>query len=77
VRGIGIRRNDPARIPEFLELDINHYEGDSGGPVFTRQGRLLGIMSARQNGANRASFAIPSNKVRAAYLSQVKLAAPP
>ncbi len=76
VRSIGFRQGDTAQIPEFLELDINHYPGDSGGPVFTRQGHFLGLMHAKRMDKNRASFVVPSNKIRAAYLSHLNLADP-
>ncbi len=69
VRAIGIHKNDPTQTPEFLELNINHYQGDSGGPVFTRQGEFLGLINAKRLNENRACFAIPSHKIHFAYLS--------
>jgi S1-C subfamily serine protease len=69
IRAIGIRKGDPAQIPEFLELDINHYQGDSGGPVFNRKGEFLGLMNAKRTNENRACLVVPSNKVHFAYLS--------
>jgi serine protease Do len=69
IRAIGIRRDDPAQTPEFLELDINHYQGDSGGPVFNRKGEFLGLMNAKRTDENRACLAVPSNKVHFAYIS--------
>ncbi len=69
VRAIGVHADDPAKIPEFLELDINHYQGDSGGPVFNRNGEFLGLMNAKRTLENRACLAVPSNKVHFAYLS--------
>jgi len=69
VRAIGVRKENPLQTPEFLELNINHYEGDSGGPVFTRDGKFLGLMNAKRTQENRACLAIPSNKVHFAYIS--------
>ena len=69
IRAIGIRQGDATRTPEFLELDINHYPGDSGGPVFTRKGEFLGLMNAKRTDENRACLVVPANKVHFAYLS--------
>ena len=69
IRAIGVRRDDASRTPEFLELDINHYQGDSGGPVFTRKGEFLGLMTARRARTDRACLVVPSNKVHFAYLN--------
>jgi S1-C subfamily serine protease len=69
IRAIGVKKDDPAQIPEFLELDINHYQGDSGGPVFTRQGEFLGLMNAKRTNENRACLVVPSNKAHFAYIN--------
>jgi S1-C subfamily serine protease len=69
IRSIGVHKDDPARTPEFFLLDINHYPGDSGGPVFDRQGRFLGLMNAKRMTENRACLVIPSNKIHFAYLT--------
>ena len=69
IRAIGIHENDPLKTPEFLELDINHYQGDSGGPVFTRSGAFLGLMNAKRTLEDRACLVVPSNKVHFAYLN--------
>lgn len=69
IRAIGIRKQDPDRTPEFFELDINHYQGDSGGPLFDRQGRFLGLISAKRLTEDRSCLAIPSNKIHFAYIN--------
>ena len=68
IRAIGVHQGDPSQTPEFLELDINHYQGDSGGPVFNRKGAFLGLMNAKRTHENRACLIVPSNKVHFAYL---------
>ncbi len=69
IKAIGVHHSDPAQTPEFFELDINHYEGDSGNPVFDKQGRFLGMMNAKITGQNRACLVIPANKIHFAYLT--------
>jgi S1-C subfamily serine protease len=73
--GLGTRTTDDSRVtPELLELNINHYSGDSGGPVFTEDGRFLGLVNAKRTTVDRACFAIPVNKIHSAYLNLVNQA---
>ncbi|MEI7998130.1 MAG: serine protease [Candidatus Omnitrophota bacterium] len=53
---------------ELLELNVNLYEGDSGGPILNRQGHLLGLIMAKRKKEDRKSYAIASNKIRREYL---------
>ena len=53
---------------ELLELDINLYQGDSGGPILDEDGRLLGLIMAKRKTEERKSYAIASNKIRQEYL---------
>ncbi len=70
IRGMGTRTlKDGKTTPELLELNINHYAGDSGGPVFDREGRFLGLIEAKRLTVDRACFAVPVNKIHSAYLS--------
>ena len=55
---------------QLLELNINLYEGDSGGPILDEKGRLLGLIMAKRMSKDRKSYAIASNNIRRAYLSQ-------
>lgn len=64
----GIGTNHAARQrgqtrTDLIQTTINLYHGDSGGPLFDRQGRLLGLMTAKETSADHSSFAIPSNKI--------------
>lgn len=49
----------------MLQIDFKVYPGDSGSPVFNRQGQFVGMISAggALNG-KPASFAISSNSIR-------------
>ena len=53
---------------ELIGVDLNLYRGDSGGPIWDREGRLLGIVMAKSKTRDRAGFAIASGKVREQYL---------
>ena len=49
---------------DLIQTSFNLYEGDSGGPLFDSQGRLIGLMTAKENAADHSSFAVPSNKIK-------------
>lgn len=51
-------------LANLLHVDFEAHKGDSGGPVFDSQGKLLGIISAGIRGVSRATFAIPSNLIK-------------
>ena len=53
---------------EIIQVYMDIYEGDSGGPLFDHQGRFVGMMTAKFEGKRRASLAIPSNKIKKLYL---------
>lgn len=68
--GLGTRTLDDGTVtPELLELNINHYSGDSGGPVFDGDGKFLGLVNAKRAAVDRSCFAIPADKIHSAYLS--------
>jgi S1-C subfamily serine protease len=67
--GWGTRTTEQGDTVEVLQLNINHYPGDSGGPVFDREGRLAGLMNARRTQKDRATLAVPVNKIHFAYLN--------
>jgi len=48
---------------DLLQTTINVYAGDSGGPLFNKEGALIGLMTAKELGSIRSSFAVPSNKI--------------
>ena len=64
--GIGSRRSHlglPGQGTELIQTSITLYSGDSGGPLFDRQGQLLGLMTAKETSSDHSSFAIPANKI--------------
>jgi len=57
---------------DFLELDLDLYHGDSGGPILDGQGRLLGMIMAKRETMPNSSIAIASNKIHLQYLQYKK-----
>ncbi len=62
-----IVQNKTTGNTEFVEVRLNLYKGDSGGPVFDRNGRLLGIVMAKHKMAEDKGVIIASNKIRDEY----------
>ena len=54
---------------EMIEINLNLYQGDSGGPILDDEGRLLGLVMAKRKSQERKSYAIASNKIRQEYLN--------
>ncbi len=67
-----ILQNRSSASNEFLELDLDLYHGDSGGPVLDYQGRLLGMIMAKRESQLNSSIAIASNKIHQQYLQYKK-----
>jgi len=61
-----------AQSNDFLELDLDLYHGDSGGPILDGNGRLLGVIMAKRESEPNSSIAIRSNKIRLQYLQYLK-----
>jgi serine protease Do len=49
---------------DFIQTDAAINEGNSGGPLFTLDGRVVGMSTATITGANTVGFAIPANRIR-------------
>jgi len=64
----GIFQSHSTSTNDFLELDLDLYHGDSGGPILDEEGRLLGMVMAKQETADNTSIAIASNKIHQQYL---------
>lgn len=61
IRGL----DDPA-MPGTIQIDAAVSPGNSGGPLLTREGRLIGVVTQKAQGfgAENLGFACPSEKVR-------------
>ena len=55
----------------FIKVNIGLYEGDSGGPLFDRRGRLLGMIAARFRENPSSSIAISADKIKKLYLQSI------
>ena len=69
VTGKGTTLSSDGTSVELIELNINHYPGDSGGPVFDRNGKFIGLLNAKNLKEDKSSFAVPSNKIHFAYFN--------
>ncbi|MCA9394131.1 MAG: trypsin-like peptidase domain-containing protein [Candidatus Omnitrophica bacterium] len=49
---------------DIIRLDIQLFKGDSGGPLFDQEGRLIGMVVAADTTRDRVSFAVPVNKIK-------------
>ena len=68
----GVMKKASSRINDFLQLDLELYHGDSGGPILDAQGRLLGMIMAKRSFTHNASIAIASDKIHLQYLQYKK-----
>ncbi len=57
---------------EAIRVNLNLYKGDSGGPLLDAEGKLIGIISAKAKSKERATYAIPSNKIKNLCLDFIK-----
>ncbi len=66
------KKNQKQTDIEMIEINMNLYKGDSGGPVFNKEGELLGMIVAKNRLEDRVSYAIASNKIKVLYLDYMK-----
>ncbi|HNV24456.1 MAG TPA: trypsin-like serine protease, partial [Candidatus Omnitrophota bacterium] len=57
---------------ELIKINMNMYNGDSGGPILSRDGKLIGIMMGKFEKQDRSALAVPSNKIKKLYLEFLK-----
>ncbi len=53
-------------MPGTIQIDAAVSPGNSGGPLLTREGRLIGVVTQKVQGfgAENLGFACPSEKIR-------------
>lgn len=79
ITGLASSRNayySNAYESDFFETSMDIYRGDSGGPLFNRNGELIGLMTAKLLSQGHSSFAVSSNKIRRyliAYLRESRI----
>lgn len=55
------------RRPTFIQITAAVNPGNSGGPLFNREGKVIGIVSAGYDKSQNVSYAIPSRTFLAIY----------
>lgn len=66
-------RTVSARLPELLQTDAAVNQGNSGGPLFDSQGRVVGVVSyimSQSGGSEGLGFAVAINSVRTFLLER-------
>lgn len=58
-----VNLGDPDAYYSFLQTDASINPGNSGGPLLDLSGRVVGINTAINQGANNIGFAIPVNMI--------------
>lgn len=58
-----VQLGDPDAYYSFLQTDASINPGNSGGPLIDLNGRVVGINTAINQGANNIGFAIPVNMI--------------
>ena len=71
IKGLGKRQGQNPNQTDLIQTTINLYKGDSGGPLFDYEGRLIGLMTAAEGAHDHSSFAVPANKI-SKYLEEIK-----
>jgi serine protease Do len=75
-RGIVSVVGRPMDGERYLQVDMNINDGNSGGPVVTATGELVGVVSFIYRRSNGLSFALPATEIAAAFPGSVPVIAP-
>lgn len=72
ITGLGAHQEKGQPIIDIIQVNLDIYKGDSGGPLLNRQDELLGMMTAKRGDKEKASLAIPVNKIKKIYWDLMK-----
>ena len=61
-------QNQHSGQTQMFETNLNLYKGNSGGPIINHEGRLIGIIMAKDKKQNHVSLAIASDIIHRAFL---------
>ncbi len=64
----GLIQSQSSGTIEFIETNLSLYQGDSGGPIFNRQGKLLGMVMGKHQSKAHSSLCIASDRMHEQYL---------
>lgn len=59
---------DKKNALEMVKINFDVYQGDSGGPVIDKEGKLVGLILAGSVKSGHLSLVIPANKIKKYYL---------
>lgn len=73
----GIGRNSLRKLVDnitvqLIQVNLRLFEGDSGGPLLNKKGKLIGLIVAKNTKKDQITYAIPSNKIRKLCLDFMK-----
>jgi len=68
----GLGKKGASHINDVIMVNLNMYRGDSGGPLFNRDGHLIGMIAAKITSKERVTLVIPSNKIHELYYDYIK-----
>ena len=63
VRNLSVGKSDP-RLPIAVQTDVTTKPGDSGGPAFNRQGRVVGLVVSKEADGDSVGHALPMSFVQ-------------
>jgi S1-C subfamily serine protease len=66
-RGIVSANRTTASGVHYIQIDASLNPGNSGGPLVTRRGRVLGVNTFKLKGYESLNFAVASDEVRAVF----------
>jgi S1-C subfamily serine protease len=60
----------------YLQVDMNINDGNSGGPVVSASGEIVGMMSFIYRRSSGLSFALPTSEIVSAFPNRVPVVSP-
>lgn len=67
ISGLGTKDTPTGPQVVLIRINIDHYSGDSGGPVFNRQAQLIGLISSKRLSTGKEVFVVPAERIFNAY----------
>ncbi len=59
----GLKREGPNDLPAYIQIDVPLNQGNSGGPLVNKKGKVIGINNFKIQGSENLGFALESNYV--------------
>jgi serine protease Do len=72
ITGIGKNmKSKDTELVDLIQINLNMYKGDSGGPLFNESGDFLGLLVGALQKKSRVSYAIPAPKIAKLYIRMI------